>query len=100
MLVKLRGESSTSETSLCDYPQSLVTISHPFVQGFAGGSVVKNLPANEEDARDSSSVSASGRFPEEEMAPIPVFLSRKSHRQRSLVGYSSWTHKESDMTDS
>ena len=23
----------------------------------------------------------------------------KSHRQRSLMGYSSWGHKESDMTE-
>ena len=28
----------------------------------------------------------------------PVFLPRKSHRQRSLVDYSPWGHKESDMT--
>ena len=30
--------------------------------------------------------------------PTPVFLSGKSHGQRSLVGYSPWGHKESDMT--
>ena len=28
----------------------------------------------------------------------PVFLPRKSHGQRSLVDYSPWGHKESDMT--
>ena len=28
----------------------------------------------------------------------PVFLPRESHGQRSLVGYSPWGHKESDMT--
>ena len=28
--------------------------------------------------------------------PTPVFLSGKSHGQRSLVGYSLWGHKESD----
>ena len=95
-----RRELHLRNVSVWDYPQSLVTSSHLFVQGFSDGSVVKNLPANEEDTRDSSSVSGSGRFPEEEMAPTPVFLSRKSHRQRSLVGYSSWTHKESDTTDS
>ena len=26
-------------------------------------------------------------------------LSGKSHGQRSLVGYSPWSHKESDMTE-
>ena len=31
--------------------------------------------------------------------PTPVFLPRKSHGQRSLVGYSPWGHKESDMTE-
>ena len=28
--------------------------------------------------------------------PTPVFLSGKSHGQRSLVGYSPWGHKELD----
>ena len=28
-----------------------------------------------------------------------VFLPREFHGQRSLVGYSSWGHKESDMTE-
>ena len=31
--------------------------------------------------------------------PTPVFLPGKSHRQRSLVGYSPWDHKEPDMTE-
>ena len=30
--------------------------------------------------------------------PIPVFLPRKFHGQRSLAGYSPWGHKELDMT--
>ena len=30
--------------------------------------------------------------------PTPVFLPGQSHRQRSLVGYSPWGHKESDTT--
>ena len=32
--------------------------------GFPGGSVVKNPPANAEDAGDSSLITGSGRFPE------------------------------------
>ena len=36
---------------------------------------------------------------EEEMAATPVLLPGKSHRQRSLVGYSPKGHKESDMTE-
>ena len=31
--------------------------------------------------------------------PTPVSLPGKLHGQRSLVGYSSWGHKESDMTE-
>ena len=30
--------------------------------------------------------------------PTPVFLPGESHGQRSLAGYSQWSHKESDMT--
>ena len=30
--------------------------------------------------------------------PALVFLPGKAHRQRSLVGYSPWSHKESDTT--
>ena len=30
--------------------------------------------------------------------PIPVFLPRKSHGWRNLVGYSPWGTKELDMT--
>ena len=33
-----------------------------------------------------------------EWQPTPVFLPRKSHGQRSLVGYSPWGHKESNTT--
>ena len=31
--------------------------------------------------------------------PTPVFLPGKFYGQRSLVGYSSWGHKELDMTN-
>ena len=31
--------------------------------------------------------------------PTPVFLPGESHRQRSLVGYSPWDHKELDTTE-
>ena len=33
-----------------------------------------------------------------EWLPTPVFFPGKCHGQRSLVGYSPWGHKESDMT--
>ena len=31
--------------------------------------------------------------------PTPAFIPRESHGQRSLVGYSPWGRKESDMTE-
>ena len=31
--------------------------------------------------------------------PTPVFVTGKSHGQRSLVNYSPWGRKESDMTE-
>ena len=31
--------------------------------------------------------------------PTPLLLPGKSHGRRSLVGYSPWDHKESDMTE-
>ena len=33
------------------------------------------------------------------MATYSNFLPGESHGQRSLVGYSPWGHKESDMTE-
>ena len=58
---------------------------------FPGGSVVKNLPANAENA---GLTTESGRFPGEgEWLPTPVFLPGKSHGQRSLAGYSPWGHR-------
>ena len=34
-----------------------------------------------------------------EWLPSPVFLPGEFHGQRSLVGYSPWDHRESDMTE-
>ena len=36
---------------------------------------------------------------EKEMATTPVLLPEKFHGLRSLVGYSPWGRKESDMTE-
>ena len=56
--------------------------------------VVKNLPANAGDERDS--VSIPGR---RAWQPTPVFLPGESYGWRSLVGYSTWGGKEFDMTE-
>ena len=58
--------------------------------------MVKDLP---DESGEEVSTPELGRFPwRREWQPTPVFLPRKSHGQRSLVGYSPWGHKESDMT--
>ena len=58
--------------------------------------VVKNLPAMQETL-----VWSLGQEDplEKGMATIPVFLPGNFHEQRSLVGYSPWSCKESDMTE-
>ena len=68
----------------CGYLLGLLLIA-----GFAGGSVVKNPPANAGDIEDLGLISGSGRSPGVgNWQPIPVFLVGKSHGQRSLVGSS------------
>ena len=56
--------------------------------------------ANAGDARDMGSIPGSGRFPPQRKKryPTAVFLPGKSHGQRSLVGYSPWGRKKSDVT--
>ena len=53
------------------------------------------------NAGDPGSIPGSGRSPGEgnEWQPTPVPLPGKSHERRSLVGYSPWGLKESDMTE-
>ena len=36
---------------------------------------------------------------ERKWQPTPVFLPGKSHRRKSVVGYSPWGHKESDTIE-
>ena len=62
--------------------------------------MVKNPPAKAGDVRDVSFVPGSGRSPRvRKWQAMPVYLPGKSHGQRSLVGYSPWDFKESDMTE-
>ena len=59
--------------------------------GFPGGSVVKNPPANKCRTQGLQVQSvAHEHHLEKEMAPIPIFLPRKSHGRRSLESYSPW----------
>ena len=61
-----------------------------------GGSVVKNLSASVGDKGDVGSIPESGRYPGERNGNTLHYL---ICGQRSLVGYSSWSHKESDVTE-
>ena len=61
--------------------------------------VVKNPPANAEDARDSGSIPELGRSAGGRNGKSLIFLPGKFHGQRSLADYSPWGHKESDTTD-
>ena len=61
---------------------------------------VKNPPANARDAGDTGSIPGWGRVPgRRAWQSIPVFLPGESHGQRSLVGHSPWSLKESDTTE-
>ena len=64
--------------------------------------MVKNLPAMQEMQEMQEMVFDPwvGKIPwSRKWQPTPVFLSEKSHGQRSLAGYSPWGGKESDMTE-
>ena len=76
-------------------------LSHKLAKGtlFGEGQVVlvaKNLPTN---AGDAGSILGQEDPLEEGMAPHSIFLPAEPHGQRSLVGYSPWGRKESDMTE-
>ena len=62
--------------------------------------VVKNLPANAGDIRDSGLISGSGRSPGGAHGNLHQYSCLgESHGQRSLVDYRPWGCKESDMTE-
>ena len=58
--------------------------------------VVKNLPDNAENARNTGSIPVLGRSPGVGNGnPLLKFCLEKSHGQRSLGNQSPWSHKES-----
>ena len=61
--------------------------------------VIKNPPANAGGVRDVGSVSGWGRAPGEGRGNPLQHLPGGSPGQRSLAGYSSQDHKESDTTE-
>ena len=68
-----------------------------FNLGFPGGSDSKEFTCN---ARDLGSIPGLGRSPAGGHGNLLQYSCLKNpHGQRSLVGYSPWGHKESDMTE-
>ena len=63
------------------------------------GSVVKYLPTNAGDAGDTGWIPMLGRSPEEGMAIHSIILAWRIPWTESLVGYSPWGCKESDLTE-
>ena len=67
-------------------------------RGFPGGSNSKGSAWN---VGDLGLILVVGKIPwRKEWHPTPVFLPGEFHGQKSLVGYSPWGRKESDMTES
>ena len=67
--------------------------------GSPKGSVSKESSCNAGDTGDSGLIPELGRSPGgEKWQPTPVFLSEKSHGQRSLASYSPKGLKEADRT--
>ena len=62
--------------------------------------MVKNLPANAGDVRDAGLIPGLGRSPGVGNGHLlQHFIIQKSHRQRSLAGYSPQGYEELDMAE-
>ena len=60
----------------------------------------KNLPVKAGDIRDTGLIPGSGGSPGGGHGnPLQYACLENPHGQRSLAGYSSWGHKESNMTE-
>ena len=81
----------------CAYIHTYMCIYTSTVHGASlATQMVKNPPAMQ-DTWDHPWI---GKIPwRRKQQPTPIFLLRKSHGQRSLVGYSPWRRKEADTTE-
>ena len=62
--------------------------------------MVKNLPANAGDVRDTNSIPGLGRSSRERNAnSLQYSCLENPNGQRSLAGYSPWGHKELEVTE-
>ena len=75
----------------------IYTYVYIYIYGLPCGSVVKNPSPETQRCGFDPWV---GKIPwRREWKPIPVSLPGKFHVLRSLVGYSPWSHEESDTTE-
>ena len=62
--------------------------------------LVKKLPDNAGDSKRMHSMPFVGKIPcRRKWQPPTVFLPGRLHAQRTVVGYSLWSHKESNTTE-
>ena len=72
------------------------------LDGFPDHSAGKESACNAGDTGDTASIPGSGRSPGEGKWAPPSskkFLPGEFHGQRSLVGYSPWSRRESDVSE-
>ena len=88
------GECSSAENNKAKQRNSLG------IWDFPGGTVIKNLPANTGDSRDTGLIPQSGRsLGRGNGSPLQYSCLGKAHGQRSLVGYSRGGPKDSGTTE-
>ena len=75
--------------SLSMAPLRFIRVVMCFIRASHAALVVKNLPANAGDLRDTGSIPRWWKIPwRRKWQPTPVFLPGESHGERSLAGYS------------
>ena len=80
--------------------QVLIRYIHLLQKGFPDGSVGRESACDARDAGDAGLTPGVRKIPwRRAWQSAPVFLPGKYHGQSSLVGYSPYSHKESDMTE-
>ena len=90
-------EAASSQRRQIDKTDYYLALLHKTMEGLASGSDSKNICLQ---CRRLGFDPWVRKIPcRREWLPIPLFLPRESHGQRSLERYSPWGHKESDMTE-
>ena len=93
---KKEKKCSLKVTHLTD-SQNISCIYH--YSGFPGGAIGKESAYRCRRHKRVGLIFGSGKIPwRRKWQPTPVFLPGESHGQRSLLGYSTWGCKKSDVT--